>query len=174
MSRFKGAGKFNRMTMRMFLRRGLMVATFTATTLAIVIVPASAQVTSNVLRRTRLIRISEEEGTAFTIEVDRRQYLVTAKHVVKALPDGQYGKIEVLTTSGWSALSVEVFKCDDPVDIAVLVPPAQLTVNYALEPSLTGVELGQDVYFVGFPYGITKTYASLPGVFGLVKRATLP
>jgi len=43
-----------------------------------------AQVTSNVLLRTLLIAIPGTKwvptGTAFTIDVDGRQYLVTAKH----------------------------------------------------------------------------------------------
>jgi len=35
--------------------------------------------------------------------------------------------------------------------------------------------LGQDAYFVGFPFGLdhAKTYSSLPNVFGLVKKATV-
>jgi hypothetical protein len=68
-----------------------------------------------------------------------------------------------------------VFKCDDPVDIAVLVPSAQLTVNFPLEPTSVGLEVGQDAYFIGFPYGLrsAKTHNGLYGVFGVVKKATV-
>ena len=135
------------------------------------VVPSYGQITSNVLLRTFLIQASEI-GTAFTIEVDGRQYLITAKHIVKKLPNEAASTIQVRKKNGWSPLVVKVFKCDDPVDIAVLVPPEQLTVNYSLEPTSKGLELGQDAYFVGFPYGeqFVKTYSALPGVYGLIKK----
>lgn len=137
--------------------------------------PSYGQVPSNVLRRTLLIEASSALGTAFTIEVDGRQYLITAKHVVAALPNETQSTIEVQKKSGWSPLKVTVFKCDDPVDIAVLVPPAQLTVNFSLEPESKSLFVGQDAYFVGFPYGLrfAKTYNGQPDVFGFVKKAVV-
>jgi hypothetical protein len=50
----------------------------------------------------------------------------------------------------------------------------QITVNDPLDPTSTGIAVGQDAYFVGFPCGLhfAKTYCSLPRVFGFVKRAT--
>ena len=107
----------------------------------------AAQVTSNVLRRTLLIQASET-GTAFTIEVDRRQYVVTAKHIVGKLPNDAQSTIQVRKKAGWSPLKVWIFKCDDPVDIAVLVAASQLTVDYPLEPTSNGMMVGQDAYFV--------------------------
>lgn len=149
-----------------------MVAALIAAMLMIVATPSCGQVTSNVLRRTLLIQASEG-GTAFTIEVDGRQYLITAKHVVGKLPNEAESTIQVRKKNGWAPLKVTVFKCDDPVDIAVLVPPAQITVNFALEPTSNGMMAGQDAYFVGFPYGSFATYATQPDVFGFVKRATV-
>ncbi len=137
------------------------------------IVSSNAQVTSNVLRRTFLILVSSKTGTAFTIEVDGRQYLITAKHVVESLPNEQESTIKVLRKNGLVDLKVTVFKCDDPCDIAVLVPPRQLTINYSLEPASNGMVLGQDAYFIGYPFCMTKTYATLPDVFGVVKKATV-
>jgi hypothetical protein len=114
-----------------------------------------------------------EEGTAFTVEVDRKQYLITAKHIVSALPEGAASNIKILKKSGWRDLRVRVFKCGEPVDIAVLIPDAQLTVTYPLEPSSKGMASGQDAYFVGFPYHTAMTYKSLPDVMGFVRRATV-
>ncbi len=135
-------------------------------------VPCHGQLTSNVLRRVLQIQATEG-GTAFTIEVDHKQYLVTAKHIVSGLTDKTESRIKLHRKSGWTDLNVRVFKCDDPVDIAVLVPPTQLTVNYELEPTGVGLAIGQDSYFVGFPYGASTTYPTSPDVFGLVKRATV-
>lgn len=140
------------------------------------------QVTSNVLLRTLLIAVpgagaaaSVPTGTAFTIDVGGREYLITAKHVVSTLNDGAEGIIAIKTKAGWSREKVTVFKCRDPVDIAVLIPPTQLTIDFPLEASSVPVEVGQDVYFVGFPNGgeHAVTYPNMPYVFGFVKRATL-
>ena len=54
----------------------------------------TAQVTSNVLRRTLLIQASET-GTAFTIDIDGRQYIITAKHIVKGLPSDTQSTIQI-------------------------------------------------------------------------------
>jgi len=153
----------------------IVVAAFMVVALAIMSLPSYGQVTSNVLRRTLLIQSPSGLGTAFTIEVDGRQYLITAKHVVGDLPNESESTIQILRKNGWSPVKVRIFKCDDPVDIAILVPPAQLTVNYALEPTSKGLSIGQDAYFVGFPYGLrfAKTYSTLPDVLGFVKKATV-
>src|ERR1700730_12291840 len=44
---------------------------------------ASSQVTSNVLLRVLLIKTPLGSGTAFSMDIDGRQYLITAKHMVK-------------------------------------------------------------------------------------------
>jgi hypothetical protein len=74
-----------------------------------------------------------------------------------------------------------VCRCAEPVDLAVLIPPKQITVintvinNDPLDPTSTGIAVGQGAYFAGFPCGLhfAKTYSSLPRVFGFVKRATV-
>lgn len=140
------------------------------------------QVPSNVLLRTLLIAIpgsnpaaSVPMGTAFTIDVDGREYLVTAKHVVATFKDGARGTIAIKTKAGWTPEKMTVYKCKDPVDIAILIPPTQLTVDFPLEANSAGIELGQDTYFVGYPNGAEHavTYSNMPAVFGFVKRATL-
>jgi hypothetical protein len=51
-----------------------------------------------------------------------------------------------------------VYPCDGDADIAVLIPPRQLTVNFPLEPISDTVQAwsGQDMYFVGFPFGASS------------------
>ena len=155
--------------------RGLLTVASIVATLGFVSSPSFGQVTSNVLLRTMLIQASSAEGTAFTIDVDGRQYLITAKHVVAKLQNGTESVIQVRKKSGWIPLKVTVLKCDDPLDIAVLVPPSQVTVSFPLEATSSGMMVGQDAYFVGFPYGeaFATTFATQPNVFGFVKRATV-
>jgi hypothetical protein len=113
--------------------------------------PARAQVTKNVLKRVVLIRTAKSRATGFTLDIEGRQYLITAKHVTDGLQDQD--TIDIGNDEDWSTIRVKVYRCDDPVDIAVLIPEKQLTVNFPLEPTSDGMRVGQDVYFTGFPRG---------------------
>ncbi len=113
--------------------------------------PGRGQVTSNVLRRVLLIQAGDLAGTGFTIDVDGRQYLITAKHVVSGL--GDQGTIRIRKDQDWTSAQVKIFRCEEPIDIAVLIPDKQLTVNFPLDPTSARAQYGQDFYFVGFPYG---------------------
>jgi S1-C subfamily serine protease len=108
--------------------------------------------TSNVLKRVVRIVIGGNSGTAFTIDVDGRHYLVTAKHVVATIKTAE-ATIGVCGDGGECKEKLfTVLRCADPIDIAVLVPREILTATYALPAESAGMVLGQDVYFVGFPY----------------------
>jgi hypothetical protein len=135
-------------------------------------------VTSNVFERVLNVRVNgdtKHEGiaTAFTIDVDGREYLITAKHVVQGLKDKD--KIDVYMNDGWSPLAVDIFRCEDPVDIAVLIPPHQLTVGFDLPFEKETFFVGQDAYFLGFPYGIQSPAHGINGPYpmALVKRGTI-
>ena len=111
-------------------------------------------------------------ATAFTIDVNGREYLITAKHVVLGLKDED--NLDIFINGDWSPLTVKIFRCDDPVDIAVLIPPHQLTVNLPL--SYQGnFQLGQDAYFLGFPLGLQSPSQGANGPYplALVKRGII-
>jgi hypothetical protein len=141
----------------------------------------NAQVTTNVFRRVLEIRSGGSNGitgTAFTVDVDNREYLVTAKHMVQKLTEKR-AKIEIRTVDNWEPLEVTVYPCDGDVDIAVLIPPRQLTVNFPLEPigAKHRAFVGQDMLFVGFPYGASAGAVSGRGMNGtypmaIIKRGT--
>ena len=112
-----------------------------------------AQVPANVLLRVLMIQAGKKTGSSFTIEVDGRQYLLTAKHVVSDLKPED--SIKIRKGDGWWSVKVKVLRCDDPIDIAVLVPAAQLTVSFPVDLTTNSLFFGQDAYFVGFPYGLS-------------------
>ncbi len=114
---------------------------------------SKAQVTSNILLRVFLIKSGAEGGTAFTIERNQKQYLITAKHIVAGLPKSS-AKVQVSQDGNWRDLSFDVIECENPaVDIAVLRIPKSLSITYPIEPSFTGISLGQEVYFLGYCLG---------------------
>lgn len=113
--------------------------------------PTDAQVTTNVFRRVLMLKVGDLAGTGFTLDIDKRQYLVTAKHLVNGLRDQD--TIQIRRGGGWSSASVSVFRCDDPIDVAVLAPSEQLTVGFELNPMDGALMFGQEVLFLGFPLG---------------------
>jgi hypothetical protein len=132
----------------------------------------SAQVTNTALFRTFMIETNVGRGTAFSIDVDDREYWVTAKHMFTGIKTGPAGvfttktvQANILSQTGdgdeghdlhWAT---ETFTAIDPgkdIDILVLVPD-HLLIGYArdfnLKAGAEGIGLGGDCEFLGFPYG---------------------
>ena len=109
-------------------------------------------ITSNVIYRTFHIRYGTATGTAFAIDRDNRQYLVTARHVVKDFTSGS--TIAIFHDRQWKTLPVEVVGIGaDVIDVAVLACPIRLAPAHSLVASNDGLTYGQPVYFLGFPFG---------------------
>lgn len=155
-------------------RRGAIGVALLAAHLALAgLRPAEAQLTTNVYNRVLLIRVGNETGTGFTLDLDGRQYLITAKHVVAAL--GGKGTLAIFKNGNWQPVPVTIFPCADPVDIAVLIPPAPLTMSPPLEPTSKTLRYGDEMYFAGFPYGMRSSAPSLTGGYpvAFVKKAIM-
>ena len=132
-------------------------------------------ITANLIHRTFRIKCGESVGTGFTIDVDGRQYLVTAKHVIQGFTSEP--GIEVFGNNAWTPVaSTLVGHGGENVDISVLAPVEALSPpNLPVSASSAGVVYGQDMYFLGFPYGVLSQV--LLGEAGyplpLVKKALL-
>ena len=109
-------------------------------------------VTSHQLQRTLCIRAGSSLGTAFTVDRNSRQYLVTARHVVDTISPGQ--EIQIRRERQWIPARVHAVAFGaDQVDIAVLTFSHLLTPTPPLELTTVGLTLGQPVAFLGFPFG---------------------
>ena len=122
----------------------------------------------------RVFRIaySNEAGTAFAIDVDSRQYLVTAKHVVSGIKDGH--EIGIYNNTNWVQLPVRVIDiADTNIDITVLILSGILSNAGSAETTTIGVHLGKEVYFFGFPFFVHSGGNELTRDFPIacVKRA---
>ena len=115
---------------------------------------ASDYIAANLLARVKKIVVGSVAGTAFAIELDGRQYLVTAKHVVAGQPDANASVRIYRGRNSFSDLQVDILRCDDPVDIAVLMPKQSIEpVTYApLIATSDKIAAGEDIYFVGYPF----------------------
>ncbi len=126
---------------------------------------ALAQVpTSNVLYRVLRLRNAGATGSAFTIEVDGKQYLITARHLLKGF--GSEGEIELWLEGRWSKRKARaIYPSKEIVDVAALDLGGPVTVTFPLEPSSGGLTLGQQIYFLGYPNGLgsSVSVSDLPG-----------
>ncbi len=114
--------------------------------------------TANVLQRTFQIMHGNKTASAVTVDVGRKQYLVTARHVVDGFAGGS---LEIFHDGRWVAISCTLVGLGGgEVDIAVLAPNIQLSPTHPLEPTTANMVLGQFVYFLGFPYGQRQNIAA--------------
>ena len=109
---------------------------------------------TNMLQKTFLVKQGRILGTAFAVEWDGREYLVTAKHVVQNGSD----PTEILHDETWKQLPVtRIYLHPGEPDVAVITLERQLAPRYQAELSLAGVKMGQDALMVGFPFGWNNT-----------------
>ena len=83
-------------------------------------------ITANFIHRTFRIKCGKSVGTGFTVDVDGKQYLVTAKHVVAGF--GSATGLEVFENGVWVAISASlVAHGGDGVDVSVLAPAVAMS-----------------------------------------------
>ena len=106
-------------------------------------------ITTNVIQRTFFVKIGNMTGTAFTIDRNGRQYLVTARHIA----GGAVQSMEVFHNGRWTSLSVNAVGIGrNDVDVAVFAPNVILSPPHLLEATFAGLTYGQPVSFLGFPF----------------------
>ena len=119
-----------------------------------------------VLGRTLRILHGTDAGTAFTMEVNNVQYIVTAKHLFEKSGYPSSAQIGIYENKNYVFYDVDIKYPTDPnVDIAVLktTPYTQLTALYPTTFSSANITIGQDVYFLGFPYNYDSLLCNMPG-----------
>jgi len=122
--------------------------------------------TTNILTRVTMVESATERGTIFSIDVDGREYWVTAKHILTGARHPPFGtvvaeyvdlKLVNQTAEGqqWMPMRFKVLDPGKDVDIVALAPAKPLLTSPlpSLDPSSAGALLGGDCEFLGFPYG---------------------
>jgi len=122
-------------------------------------------------RVVRLVTPDGSGGTAFTLDQGEVQYLVTAEHLVAAHPAG----VSVAPIgNGWEQ-QFELVRLPGVTggsDIAVFRLDAPITPRLPVEASFAQIVYTQDVYFLGFPYGLGLQRANIP-LLPFVKKGIL-
>ena len=113
-----------------------------------------ALIIDNVVKRTFHVEFGKRKGTAFTIDHQGRQYLITAKHLLEELKE--FPKcVKIFSEKKWISKDIKVVGCGKgKVDIVVLACQEQLSEKLPMKPSVHRLGYSQPVYFVGFPFGL--------------------
>ncbi|MBD3229640.1 MAG: hypothetical protein GF329_15775 [Candidatus Lokiarchaeota archaeon] len=99
------------------------------------------------------IKFNNNSGTGFAVVINDCHYIITANHIVKGMDIG--GEIEYYQNNEWNRMRVNVAPIKYyEMDIAVLIPDRLIREPLKLNIGANGIALSQDVYFVGFPYGM--------------------
>jgi Trypsin-like peptidase domain len=120
------------------------------------------------------IKVGESIGTCFTIYVGDKQYLITARHIIDSWNPNQ--SIQTFHENQWKHIELGlVGRCEGEIDIAVLSAPILISPTSNLPATSGGIVWGQDVYFLGFPYGWYGDIGELNRNFPMpfVKKAIL-
>ena len=129
---------------------------------------------TNIFYRTFFIKAAQY-GTAFTLDLDGSEFLITAAHLLAH--QGKTEAVQILRRGQWQTFECSIVAVGrGSLDIAVLQAPTRLTdPGFAVEPKFGDCYVGQEVFFVGFPYKMWVDYGpnvdGQPGVF--LKKGTL-
>jgi len=105
-------------------------------------------------------------GTIFSVDVDHREYWITAKHILTGAEHAPYGSVtsksvplRILDPGGqggrWPTVDFSVIDAGKDIDIVILAATEPLLKNPlpSVSAGSEGILLGGDCEFLGFPYG---------------------
>jgi S1-C subfamily serine protease len=164
------------------MRTATLIATATIIVCAQAEAYAQDAVPLEILSRTVFIRQkgSDEGGSAITLDYKGKLYLVTARHVVEGIPRND-ANIEVRRSDKWEDYHTikTLYPSSADADIAVFETDETAAQPFGIAPvglsTTAGVSLGQQVWFIGYPFGMSSvpakgsTIAELP----FLKRGTM-
>lgn len=129
---------------------------------------------SDVLQRVFAISVDTKTyGSCLAFPVNGLFYLITAAHVIKEMPHERQNDLHIFKDNQWIKMTVIPHfvagrsYVENDIDIAVIktsIPVGIDKLNTDLSPGK--LIMGQDIYFLGFPYfGTSIDYKSAPSAF---------
>jgi S1-C subfamily serine protease len=131
-------------------------------------------ITNRVIVRTYWIKCGSHSGTGFLADLNSKRYFITAKHVVNDF--SVENPVLYSKNYGWHKLPLEPIWDSEDFDLAIFAPKIPTRPNKAgwdIELNPAGIQIGQDVFFIGYPYSMFTDTLGLNDGFpiGLVKKA---
>lgn len=101
-------------------------------------------ITTNVIQRTFCVRYGTSVGTAFAVDWNSRQYLVSARHVMRGFSSGD--TLAIFHERQWKNLSVDVVEVGaGKIDLVVLACEVRLAPPHPINASTAGQIYGQRI-----------------------------
>ena len=113
-----------------------------------------------------MVQSQNERGTIFSLDVDQREYWITAKHILTHAKHPLFGSItnksvllRILNPGAqgeqWISVKFSVIDPGNDIDVVVLAAQQPLLKNPlpSVTADSTGAMLGGDCEFLGFPFG---------------------
>ncbi len=121
---------------------------------------------NNVIQRVFFVSYGSVNGTCFTVDVDGKQYIVSAKHIFSSVESR--ATVKIYHERQWKNIDANlVGHCRDDIDITILAADIQISPTHLLEATSAEMYYGQDVYFLGFPYGMYSDLGEINNDFPL-------
>lgn len=114
------------------------------------------------LYRTLLIKLGNEQGTAFTVEYEGKMYIVTARHVVAGAA-ARGAVLQVWQEEQWKDYHTvkTIFPSSGDVDIAIFETNEKVEKHYRVfAKSDNDSGIGHQVWFFGYPWGIATHFTN--------------
>ncbi|KGE16241.1 trypsin-like peptidase domain-containing protein [Paenibacillus wynnii] len=92
-------------------------------------------------------------GTMFAVNMNDTDYLITAKHIFESLNNPKKLNISVRQNNNFKKMDVEI-RYHNHADIAVMQRVNGIFKNSPINLSLDGMTMGQDTFFLGFPFNL--------------------
>jgi hypothetical protein len=125
----------------------------------------TARVGTGILYRTLMVKTTHDIGTMFSIDVDNREYWVTAKHLLTGAKHPPIGRVKVKNVSlavldptvpeqKWDSYEFSVLDPGEEIDIVVLAAKRGIQRRPIATLPLTsaGTPIGGECEFLGFPF----------------------
>lgn len=132
------------------------------------------KITSNILFNVFLLQSDTSQGSGFLVQRNGQEFVVTAKHLFrKNISNGDSVSIIIQDSKHRRRFKSRIYlHYDSTVDVAVLKLPIKIGQVTPFQTS-GGIDLGQDVYFLGYPnFSNTQfnTFIDSAGFLPLIKK----
>jgi S1-C subfamily serine protease len=130
-----------------------------------------------ILDRVFPFKYKSQAGTCFVIDIDDRQYIITARHLVPGIKNGE--SVQLYVNEEWWTLTVKpIFTKSPATDIVALATDRLIVPKMEIFVGAHGLTIGQDVYFLGFPHLPPTPYLEIATIFKtrhlpFIKRAII-
>ncbi len=127
----------------------------------------------HIISRTILIEFKGSIGTAFILDHNNKQYFITARHLISNIREND--SINIYHHNAWNKFKSILTGHSINADISVFSVPDFYDKSDNLIANSNNIVLSQEIFFLGFPYGLSTTLPNVNSAFPIafIKKGIL-